>query len=217
MSRRVLFYTLYERIWHWAQAFGILLLLLSGFQIHYPTAFPLFGTLSTAVNIHSVIGFLLVLNAFLGFFYTLTSNKIREYLPMPVDFTRGIFEQARYYLWGIFHGDPHPYEKSPLKKLNPMQKITYFFLLNLFLPFQLVTGMLLWSSTTLPEFFDRIGGLRILGPLHTLAAFFFLAFLVVHLYLSTTGSTPLELTKEMIFGYGEVHDDGAGEIYKEET
>jgi len=203
MSRQVLYYTLYERIWHWAQALGIILLLLSGFQVHYPSDFPLFGSMANAVNLHRIIGFILLLNAFVGFIYTVTTYKIREYIPMPLDFTRGAFEQAKYYVVGIFRGESHPYEKSSKKKLNPLQKITYFFLLNLFLPFQLVTGVLLWGSTYFTELFDRLGGLGVLGPLHTLGAFFFLAFLVIHIYLTTTGSTPLALIKEMITGYGD--------------
>lgn len=202
MHREILFYTFYERLWHWLQAAGIVLLLLSGFQIHYPGAFPVFGSMSTAVHVHGWMGFLLLLNAFLGFFYTVTTDKIREYIPMPVDFTRGIFEQARYYMWGIFHGEPHPFEKTPRKKLNPLQKITYFFLLNLMLPFQMVTGLFLWSATVKPAFLDRIGGLPLWGPLHALGAFLFLSFLVVHIYLTTTGHTPGEYLKQMIVGYG---------------
>ena len=204
---RVLFYTRYERIWHWAQALGIILLLLTGFQLHYPDKFPLFGSLTNAVKIHGIIGFLLLLNAFLGFFYTVTSNKIHQYIPIPKDFTRGMFEQARYYVWGIFHGEPHPFEKTVHKKLNPLQKITYFFLLNLLLPFQIVTGVLLWSASSYPDFMDRFGGLLVLGPLHTIGAFLFLSFLIVHIYLTTTGHTPLDYMKQMITGYGHVPDN----------
>jgi thiosulfate reductase cytochrome b subunit len=207
MHREVLFYTVYERLWHWFQALGILLLLVSGFHIHYPEKFPVFGSMATAVHVHGWIGFLLLVNAFLGLFYTVTTNKIKEYIPMPMDFTRGIFEQARYYLFGMFRGEPHPFEKTPGKKLNPLQKITYFLLLNLLLPFQMVTGFFLWSATVRPDFLDRIGGLPLWGPLHALGAFFFLAFLVVHIYLTTTGPTPGEYLKQMIFGYGTAHGD----------
>jgi len=203
---RVLFYTLYERIWHWAQAFGIILLLLTGFQLHYADKFPLFGSLTNAVMLHGIIGFVLLLNAFLGLFYTLTNSKIKHYIPMPQDFMRGMFEQAKYYLWGIFQGDPHPFEKTPDKKLNPLQKITYFFLLNLLLPFQMVTGVLLWAVYVTPDVIENMGGLKVLAPLHTLGAFLFLSFLVVHIYLTTTGHTPLDYIIQMITGYGTVED-----------
>lgn len=205
MSRRVVFYTRYDRIWHWAQAVGIVLLLLSGFHIHYPVAFPVMGSLTWAVTLHEFLGLGLLLNALLGLFYSVTGNTIRQYIPMPLEVTRGVFEQAKYYLWGIFHGARHPFEKTPEKKLNPLQKVTYFFLLTFLLPFQLATGVLLWISARFPEFFDRFADLAVVSQLHTLGSFFFLAFLIVHIYLSTTGETPFALLKEMVTGRGEVH------------
>ena len=33
--------------------------------------------------------------------------------------------QARWYLLGIFKGEPHPYHVSPEHKFNPLQHITY--------------------------------------------------------------------------------------------
>ena len=121
---------------------------------------------------------------------------------MPMDFTRGIFEQGKYYLWGIFHGHNHPFEKTPGKKLNPLQKITYFLLLNILLPLQIITGILMGIAWIDPAWTDQSGGLILLGPMHTIGAFFFLSFLLVHIYLTTTGITPLDLLKQMTTGYG---------------
>jgi len=212
MSRKVLFFTLWERIWHWTQALGIIILILTGFQMHYPTGFPLFGGLDTAVTIHDTLGVILLFNAFLGLFYSVTTAKIREYIPMPLDFSRGTIEQAKYYLWGIFHQQPHPYDRIPGKKLNPLQKITYFFLLNLLLPLQLISGALLLSTKFSPGFIEHVGGMRLIASIHTVGAFFFFSFVIVHIYLTTTGHTPLELVKEMITGYGEVEKERGEEI-----
>ena len=49
-------------------------------------------------------------------------------------------EQALFYLRGIFKGAPHPFEKTPTKKLNPLQQLTYFAILNVLLPLQGLTG-----------------------------------------------------------------------------
>jgi thiosulfate reductase cytochrome b subunit len=81
----------------------------------------------------------------------------------------------------------HP--TSPRRKLNPLQKITYLALLNIFLPFQILTGLLLWGADRWPQLFDKVGGLWVLAPAHTLGAYLFLAFLIGHLYLATTGTT----------------------------
>ena len=196
-------YSLHERIWHWIQAAALILLLLTGFAIHYPVRFGLFGTLARSVSWHSWIGLFLILNAFLGLFYHLTAEKYHHYLPRMDDFSEGAIWQARFYLYGIFKGEPHPYETDARHKLNPLQKLTYLALLNVLLPFQIVTGALMWGANRWPELFARAGGLRVLGPAHTLGAYLFATFLIAHLYLATTGKTPLSLLRAMITGWEE--------------
>jgi thiosulfate reductase cytochrome b subunit len=206
MNREPL-YTLHERIWHWLQAAAMVLLLLTGFALHYPDRFPLFGSMARAVRFHSFLGFALLMNAFLGLFYHLTAEKYRHFLPRFDDFTSGAVQQARYYLYGIFRGEPHPFETDPRKKLNPLQKVTYLMLLNVLLPLQIATGLLLWGANRWQELFEKVGGLRVLAPLHTLFAFFFLSFLIGHVYLSTTGKTLLHLLKVMVTGGAAEEED----------
>lgn len=196
-------YSLHERIWHWLQAAAMVLLLTSGFAIHYPDRFGIFGSMATAIGLHSWIGFALILNAFLGLFYHLTADKYHHFLPKMDDFTGGAVRQARFYLYGIFKGEPHPFETDPRHKLNPLQKITYLALLNVLLPFQIVTGVLMWGANRWPEAFKRVGGLRVLGPAHALGAFLFLAFVIGHAYLATTGNNALSLLRAMITGFEE--------------
>jgi thiosulfate reductase cytochrome b subunit len=194
-------YALHERIWHWLQAGVMILLVLSGFAIHYPDRFGILGSMARAVSWHSWIGFVLILNAFLGLFYHLTAEKYHHYLPKMDDFTGGAIRQARFYLWGIFRGEPHPYEPDVRHKLNPLQKVTYLVLLNILLPFQILSGVLMWGANRWPETFARVGGLKVLGPSHTLGAYLFLAFLIGHIYLSTTGRTPMSHLRAMITGW----------------
>jgi thiosulfate reductase cytochrome b subunit len=196
-------YALHERIWHWLQAGVMILLVLSGFAIHYPDRFGILGSMARAVSWHSWIGFALILNAFLGLFYHLTAEKYHHYLPRMDDFTEGAIRQARFYLWGIFRGEPHPYEPDARHKLNPLQKVTYLMLLNILLPFQILSGVLMWGANRWPETFARVGGLKVLGPAHTLGAYLFLAFLIGHIYLSTTGRTPMSHLRAMLTGWEE--------------
>ena len=203
MNAREPLYALHERIWHWLQAAGMIVLLLSGFALHFPDRFGVFGSMATAIGVHSWTGFALILNAFLGLFYHLTADKYHHFLPKMDDFTGGAVRQARFYLYGIFKGEPHPFETDPRHKLNPLQKITYLALLNVLLPYQIVTGALMWGANRWPEGFERFGGLRVLGPAHTLGAYLFLAFVIGHIYLATTGTTPASLIRAMIVGFEE--------------
>lgn len=201
MNREAPLYSIHERIWHWLQAGAILVLLLTGFQLHYPDRFAVVGNMARAVHIHSWIGLALLANAFLGLFYHFTSDKYHNFIPKMDDFTIGAFKQFRFYFYGIFRGEPHPYEADPRHKLNPLQKLTYLILLNVLLPFQIATGVLLWGADRWPNLFAKVGGLGVLGPVHTLGAYLFAAFLIAHLYLTTTGKTPFALLRAMITGY----------------
>jgi len=203
MSASKPLYALHERIWHWLQATAMIVLILSGFAIHYPDRFGILGSMARAVSWHSWIGFALILNAFLGLFYHLTANKYHHYLPEMDDFTGGAVRQARFYLYGIFKGEPHPYEIDPRHKLNPLQKVTYLALLNILLPYQIVTGVLMWGANRWPSAFQAMGGLKVLGPAHTLGAYLFLSFLIGHIYLATTGRTPWSHLRSMITGWEE--------------
>ncbi len=97
---------------------------------------------------------------------------------------------------------------DPRRKLNPLQKITYLALLNILIPFQIVTGVLMWGADRWPQLFDKIGGLWLLGPAHTLGAYLFLAFLIGHMYLATTGPTPLALLRAITAGRAETRPAG---------
>ncbi len=201
-AARHLIYSPYERFWHWLQAAAILTLLLTGINIHNPQHFNPFG-FATAVQIHNVLGFLLIANAFLGVFYYVTTGTIRQFLPEPVDFISLSVRQARYYLLGIFHGESHPLEKTPQRRLNPLQQITYLVILNMLLPLQMVTGLLMWSGQRWPGAVDLVGGLSTLALIHTAGAWLFAVFVLAHIYLITTGTTPLSHLKAMILGYEE--------------
>ena len=102
---------------------------------------------------------------------------------------------------GIFRGDAHPFEKTPHRKLNPLQQITYLGILNVLLPLQVVTGVLIWGAQRWPVVDGWLGGLAFLAPLHAFGAWMFAAFLLMHMYLTTTGSTPLANIQAMVVGW----------------
>lgn len=82
--------------------------------------------------------------------------------------------------------------------------MTYFAILNVLLPLQIVTGALMWGVQRWPETAVRLGGLPFLAPFHTLIAWLFAAFIVMHVYLTTTGHTPLAGIRAMMLGWDEV-------------
>ncbi len=196
----VYMYGMYERLWHWLQTFTISALLVTGLIIHRPETFALFS-FQSAVLVHNILAVILGLNAGLSLFYHLASGEIRQYLPRPAGFFHQAILQARYYLRGIFRAEPHPFRKEPGRKLNPLQQVTYLAILNVLLPLQGITGLLMWGVQRWPQAAAWLGGLPLLAPLHSLVAWLFAAFIVLHVYLTTTGEAPLTSLKAMTLGW----------------
>ena len=198
----VQYYTVYERLWHWLQALTIVVLLLTGFLISYGShTFP--GLFATSVWLHDLSGWVLVINAFLALFHNLSSGLIKNYVPM----LHGIFprsvQHASYYVFGIFQGAKHPFHKTPEQRLLPLQQITYFFVLNLLLPIMVLTGLLQMYAGEFSGVVSWLGGLEVIAPLHRFVAWLFAAFVVLHVYMTTTGTTWYSNLLAMLTGYGE--------------
>ena len=192
------------RIWHWINAVGMVLLALTGLQIRFADIIGLF-TLEEAVSLHNYIGFVVIGNYGLWLSYYFGTGKIKVYFPSPKSFIPDTFKQMKYYGNGIFKGDPNPHHLTPDNKFNPLQQQAYIGLMFLFLPLQMITGLLLWRVNDFALYINWLGGIKIVDTIHVLLFFFFSIFMVVHAYLATLGHTPLAHYKAMFTGYEEAH------------
>ncbi len=193
---RVIMYNGFERFWHWALAVLILILLLSGFNIH--GTYQIFN-FEQAVNIHIVASWLLMGLLVFVIFWHMTTGEWKQYIPSS---TNKLIAMMKFYAIDIFMGGGHPHHKTRKEKLNPMQRMAY-------LSLHIVITPVIWFSGLLYLFYpywDNIGigswSLGIIALIHTAAAFALIAFLIVHLYLAlTTSEEPLGYLKAMITGY----------------
>ena len=194
MSTRVLIYTRFNRFWHWSQALLIVLLALTGFEIH--GTFSLFG-FQRAVALHNSLAAAFgVLEAF-ALFWHFTTGQWRHYLP-----TRRLFrEMVRFYVRGIFRGEPHPFHRTELAKLNPLQRLTYLALQLLIFPIQGLSGLACYYYNDLEALGLANDGIGPMALIHTAGAFALLAFLIAHIYLTTTGETLTSNLQAMITGW----------------
>lgn len=197
-------YPAFNRFWHWAQFALILFLGVTGFEIHGSITF--FG-FAQAVRYHNnaALAFL-VLIAF-AIFWHFTTGEWRQYTPTWTN----LRAQAEYYVFGIFRDAPHPTRKTALTKLNPLQRLVYLGLKIMVIPVLAVSG-LLYMFYRYPHRYDvvtlKMEGLRSVAMVHTFGAFIVLSFLIVHVYLITTGRTVLSNLKAMITGYEELEEEG---------
>jgi Ni/Fe-hydrogenase b-type cytochrome subunit len=203
--KRVYMYDAYDRLWHWLQAGSITILIVTGLIIHKPHLFG-FASFPWIVDIHNILGFILIVNAVLALFYTVASGTIKRFFPNPKGLIGRMMAQQAYYTKGIFKGELHPLQKTQEDRLNPLQQITYLAIINVLLPIQVITGiMLYWGIKEWPIFFTSLGGLPVLAPVHTFVAWAFAAFIVMHVYLTTAGGhTPMAGIKSMVTGWDDV-------------
>jgi hypothetical protein len=109
-------------------------------------------------------------------------------------------------MYGIFRGEAHPVPKRQDAKHNPLQRITYLILAAILLPVQMVTGLFYWGYNAWPAWGLSGLSLAVVAMIHLAGAFAILSFVIVHIYMITTGRTIFAHTRAMISGWEEVED-----------
>jgi thiosulfate reductase cytochrome b subunit len=198
------------RVWHWVNAVGFIILIITGIQIRFAEIVDWFS-LEEAIQLHNYVGFVVIAVYGLWVSYYFGTMKIKLYFPNPRTFVPNAIKQLKYYGAGIFRGEPNPHQMTPDNKFNALQKNAYVGIMFVFLPAQMITGLFLWRVKRFENYIDLIGGIKIVSSIHVLLFFFFVAFLFVHIYLATLGHTPWAHFKAMFTGYEEHHGPEAAE------
>ena len=194
---RVYLFTRFERLWHWAQAVLIIGMLVTGFEIHGTYKWLGFAQ---AHKVHTTIVWAFIALWVFAIFWHLTTGEWRQYIPTM----KNIDKIVRFYSVGIFKGEPHPFKPTRERKHNPMQAQTY-------LGVTVVVTPLIWLSGLAYLFYNELGaaGFRVdlgtIATVHTVGAFLMLAVLIGHIYLGTTGHTPMAHFRAMVTGWDDDH------------
>lgn len=178
----------FERFWHWTQAALVLGLLLTGARLHGLTSG---ADWHTAFTLHLVMAGLIIVLWIFAIFWHFTTGQWQHYLPT----FRNLAAVIRYYAIGIFLGDPHPAKPTIHRKHNPLQRLSYLFL-------KLVINPAIWATGVL-YLTVNITGLELatVAWLHVVSAYAMAIFVVIHVYMATTGETVTAYLKAMITGY----------------
>ena len=205
MSKNIYLHPAPVRVWHWINAFGFIMLVLTGLQIRFAEMLN-FMSLKDSVTLHNYVGLAVAVNYLLWYVYYFYTGKIRIYYPDLKTFVPNAVKQIKYYGYGIFKGDPNPHHMTPDHKFNALQQKAYVGLMFVFVPAQIITGIFLWQVKGLSGYIDMLGGIKIVDTIHVLLFYFFAVFMFVHTYLATLGHTPTAHFKAMFTGYEEEHD-----------
>lgn len=198
MNKTVVIFKRFERFWHWGQATLVLLLIVTGMELHGLVEIFGFGQSS---HFHHIAGFIWGALVILIFTWVLTTGEWKQFIPDM----KGIDGVLRFYLYGVFVGEPHPHHMSPENKFNPLQRMAYLGLLFILIPIQIITGLIFFFFPELRAagWIDHIGSVAVI---HTLCAYIIIVFLVVHLYLITLGQKLSSHMKAMLTGKEELEE-----------
>ncbi|MEA3478438.1 MAG: cytochrome b/b6 domain-containing protein [Bacteroidota bacterium] len=205
--KKVYLYKGFERFWHWAQALLILFLMITGYEIH--GSYHLFGY-EFSVRWHDIAAWAFLVLIVFSMFWHITTGEWKQYVPTR----KNLRAQIEYYLTGIFRNAPHPTGKRVLSKLNPLQRLTYTGLKMFIIPLMVFSG-LLYMFFNYPDKGVELSSLETVALLHTFGAYALIAFIIVHLYLITTGRTIFSNLMAMITGWEELEEEEVKEVVKD--
>lgn len=206
--RKVYVYKGFERFWHWTQATLIIFLALTGFEVH--GTFHILG-FEHAARFHRVGSWMLIGLIIFAIFWHVVTGEWRQYIPT----TKNLMAQIRFYSIGMFKGEHHPTNKTEVTKLNPLQRLVYLGFKLVLVPITVISGIIYMFHKTINR--NEIVvvsdfSLESVAFWHTLGAILLMVFLVLHVYMTTTGHTPTSNIRAMVTGYEDLEDDNEEEM-----
>lgn len=200
---KVKVYRRFERFWHWSQAGLIFFLALTGFEVH--DSIHIFGY-EKAVVFHRYASYLLLVLIGLAIFWHFTTDEWKQYIPT----FKNLKAQIRYYTVGMFKKEPHPTKKTKWQKLNPLQILTYLGFKLVMVPIVVLSGLLYLfhkhidanDVVIISDF-----SLQSIAAWHTMGAYVLITFIIIHVYMTTTGERPTSNIRAMLTGFEEVEDE----------
>jgi thiosulfate reductase cytochrome b subunit len=209
MAKRIVnVFPLFERFWHWTQAALIFVLMFTGFGLNGVHDLIPFGP---AVMLHTMAALALLAVWVFATFWLFTTGTWRQFIPK----IEGMLEVARFYAYGVFKAEEHPYRKLLWRKHNPLQAATYFFLKWFVFPVVWVTGLLYLTYNFWEDQAQSLVIITVVANLHLLAGYVVAAFVILHVYLLTVGHGFRSHVRPMITGYDEVDLTPEQEAYLE--
>ncbi|MBK7711685.1 MAG: cytochrome b/b6 domain-containing protein [Bacteroidales bacterium] len=201
-------YPKWIRIWHVLNAVMFLILIITGLSMQYTgkdTTTYMVG-FAIAVKWHNFAALVLTANYIIFVTGNLLTKNGRFYKIEKENFWSDLLAQMKYYGWGMFRGEKHPFPVTEKRKFNPLQKVTYVLAMYLALPLLIISGIgLLFPEITITTFFG-VSGLILTDILHITMGFFLSIFMIIHIYTCTLGAKPTSLFWGMISGYHRSDD-----------
>lgn len=200
-GKKLYLYPLWLRIWHGTNAIGILALIFSGISLHYSDQGALLLNFNTAITVHNIAGFIVTLSYFVFVLGNIITKNGKYYRVKVQGLQKRLTKQIRYYVSGMFKGEESPFPVSEKRKFNPLQKYSYIFVMYLFLPVLIITGIALFYPEVIIEQVFRVSGVMLTAVVHGILGFLVFVFLLIHLYVASMGKPPGKNYKSIVTGW----------------
>jgi thiosulfate reductase cytochrome b subunit len=201
-------YPKWIRAWHVINALMFLILIVTGISMQYTgkeNSAYMVG-FANAVKVHNYTALILTFNYVVFILGNAFAGNGKYYRIKRDTFISDLIAQMKYYAFGMFRGEKHPFPVTLESKFNPLQKFSYVLAMYIGMPLLILSGIVL----LFPEiaFTNVLGmsGLVINDVLHITTGFFLSIFMVIHIYTCTLGAKPTSLFRGMISGYHESDD-----------
>ena len=204
--KRIYLHPLPLRIWHWANALMVILLLITGIEIRIigVAALPVN---SRALLVHRYTGWSMTISCLFWFVYSLMSGNLSRHYMIRRGDLKGTFRQAKFYLFSIFRGEENPFRASPDERFNPLQKLAYGAIMWVFTPIIVITGLFFSDILFFRKYLLLLNAMKVLDAMHVIVAYLFALYLIIHIYMATLGRSVFSHIKAMIVGYEEEPDE----------
>ena len=201
-------YPKWLRAWHVLNAVLFLILIITGLSMQYTdkeNASYIVG-FSKAIKWHNFAAIVLIINYVIFVIGNFLTANGKYYMIGRKNFISDLMKQLKFYSFGMFKGEKHPFPVTEERKFNPLQKLTYVLAMYVALPLLIISGIgLLFPEITIKTIFG-VSGLILTDILHITMGFSLFIFMIIHIYTCTLGSKPTSLFRGIITGY-HISDD----------
>ncbi|MCX5781058.1 MAG: cytochrome b/b6 domain-containing protein [Firmicutes bacterium] len=174
---------LWLRLLHWSNMIAITMLCLTGFYIHAPESFRMFGSMNTARGFHFAMAYVLTIGMVLRVYMGIVTKDWHNVIYQPIKDTLKLPSMILYY---TFLAKDHPY----YGKYNPGQKGMYTGVLALAIV-QIITGFTMYWPNTFEGFAGFMGGMLVIRMIHYIVTWIFVLMVLVHVYLDVAEGIPV--------------------------
>lgn len=176
-------HSIWIRLFHWINMIAITMLILTGFYIHAPQVFKLFGSMNTARTIHFIMAYLLCFGVVGRVYYAIVADDAKNVVYEPINDTKKLPSMIKYYL---FLADDHPF----YGKYNPGQKGMYTGVLVMAL-LMIFTGFIMYKPMTFGFMTGWLGGYLVVRIIHYAITWILVLCILAHLYLDIAEGIPI--------------------------